>query len=309
MNWILITIAFLMSCLFSFTLIPYIKNWINQKKSRNEDNNKFKKPRVRSLEGLLSVLLFFIVISIILTIQTFTNEADINIYLLFTSLLSIAVIAFIGFVDDILGFPNRTIRNIFFLCAIVPILTTVINQNQPIIDGVLNHTNIYFLISVPIVIIISSALFNGVKSFNKINLSLGSIITVTLFVMAVYEQNYTAQLMLSTIGGIFIFLQMYNFTNIKLSLGKVGRFSLGTIVASVAILQNTIIPFLILLIPYLIYHLIYKNNFDKEQAILRSLNVPNDSPEQTEKFQNAFLYLTLLQIIFSVIAITAYIKL
>lgn len=309
MNWILITIAFLMSCLFSFILIPYIRNWISQKKSRNEDNNKFKKPRVRSLEGLLSVLLFFVVISIILTIQTFTNEADINTYLLFTSLLSIAVIAFIGFVDDILGFPNRTIRNIFFLCAIVPMLTTVINQNQPVTDGIINRTNIYFLIAVPIIIILSSALFNGIKSFNKINLSLGSIITVSLFIMAIYEQNYTSQLILSTIGGIFIFLQMYNFTNIKLSLGKVGRFSLGTIVASAAILQNTIIPFLILLIPYLIYHLIYKKNFDREQKKLRLLKTSNDSPEQTDKFQNAFLYLTLLEIIFSVIAITAYLKL
>lgn len=309
MNWILITIAFLMSCLFSFILIPYIKNWISQKKSRNEDNNKFKKPRVRSLEGLLSILLFFIVISIILTIQTFINEADINNYLLFTSFLCIAVIAFIGFVDDILGFPNRTIRNIFFLCAIVPMLTTVINQNQPVTDGIINRTNIYFLIAVPIIIILSSALFNGVKSFNKINLSLGFIITVSLFVMAIYEQNYTSQLILSTIGGIFIFLQMYNFTNIKLSLGKVGRFSLGAIVASAAILQNTIIPFLILLIPYLIYYLLYKKNFDREQRKLRSLKVPNDSPEQTEKFQNAFLYLTLLEIIFSVIAITAYLKL
>jgi UDP-N-acetylmuramyl pentapeptide phosphotransferase/UDP-N-acetylglucosamine-1-phosphate transferase len=191
----------------------------------------------------------------------------------------------------------------------VPILTTVINQNQPISEGVLNRSNLYFLIAVPAVIVISAGFFNGVKSFNKINLALGSIIAITLFVMAVYEQDYTAQIILSTVGGIFIFLQMYNFTNVKLSLGKVGRFSLGAIVACAAILQNTIIPFLILLIPYLIYHLLYKKKFDREQLKLRSQNAPNDSPEQREQFQNAFLYLTLLGIIFSVVAITSYIKL
>ncbi len=309
MNWILVTIAFLLSSTLSFTLFPYIKNWIEKKKIRNEDNNKFKKPRVQSLEGLLSVLLFFIVISIILTIQNFTDDININTYLLFTSFLSIAVIAFIGFVDDILRFPTHLIRNIFFICAIMPILTAVINQNNPFIDGTLNKSNIYLFIAVPVVIIVSSKLFNGVKSFNKINLALGSIITIALFIMAVFEENYTSQLILSTIGGIIIFLQMYNLTNTKLSLGKVGRFSLGAIVACAAILQNTIIPFLILLIPYLVYYFLYKKSFDREQKRLRSLNIGNDSPEQTDKFQNAFLYLTLLEIIFSIVALTAYLKL
>lgn len=302
MNWQIILLAFLISCITSFLLLPLIKNWVQKKKLLNEDRNKFQKPRITSLEGLISILIFFLTISALLIVVTLSG-ISIRLDLIYTGLLTITLISFIGFIDDILGFPSRSIKIVFFIFSLVPIMAALFGNKELFSENKIDVSIIFSIIIAPLIIALSSLSVNAIKSFNKVNLNSGIIVIITLFFISVFKNELMATIILSTVGGIFLFLHIFNYNKMKISLGRVGRMSFGAIFAISAIFAKAIVPLLILLIPYIIYSIFYKKKFDKEQRLLRARGALDDSPEQKTKFENLFLIMTLSEIMCAVIAI------
>lgn len=260
MNWIFILISFSLSFLSTFLLLPYIKKWIEKKKILNEDVNKFKRPRLKSLEGLICVFLFIVTVSLVLGLQTLLHIENLDLSLFIPGLLSIIIIALIGFIDDILNLPSKSLKIVLALPALIPIASITFSSTVISIPflGPYNASIFYPFLIIPAIIIISALAVNSPKSFNRLNLNICFVISITLLVCAFLALSFTSIIIFSCLLGLFLVLRDYHSIQQKISLGKIGRFSFGTIFAVGAVIGNTKLALAILLLPYLIYLIIRK---------------------------------------------------
>lgn len=309
MNWLFITISFLLSFFSTFLLLPYIKKWIEQKKILKEDVNKFKRPRLKSLEGLICVILFVVIVSFILGIQTLFQVGNLNLSLSIVGLLSIVIIALVGFIDDILDLGSKVLKIILILPALIPISSITFHSttiNIPFL-GSFDASVFYPLLIIPTIIVISALIVNSPKSFNRLNLNVCFIISATLFVCTLLAKNHTATILFSCFLGLILVLRSYNAVYQKISLGRMGRFSFGTIFAIGAIIGNVKMALAILLIPYLVYFVIrkmYKFILKDQKILWGMLNFFG----KTLTRARLVYYITTLEIICAIIAIALQIQ-
>jgi UDP-N-acetylmuramyl pentapeptide phosphotransferase/UDP-N-acetylglucosamine-1-phosphate transferase len=240
--------------------LPYIKKWIEQKKILKEDINKFKRPRLKSLEGLICIILFIVTISFVLGLQTLLRIENLDLSFFIPGLLSIIIIALVGFIDDILDLNPKKLKIILILPALIPIASVTLYAttiNIPFLKSY-NASIFYPLLIIPAIIVISALIVNSPESFNKLNLNVYFIISAALFVCTVLAKNSTATILFSCLLGLILVLRNYNMVHQKISLGRMGRFSFGAIFAIGAIIGNVKLALVILLIPYLVYLIIQK---------------------------------------------------
>jgi len=302
--WILIISSFLIAFIASAIILPYIKNWIENKKKLKEDLNKFKKPRLKSLEGIFCVIIFITTISLILSLQKILNINNFDFHKIIAGLLSVITIALINFIDDILKIPNKIIKYFLMLPAIIPAI--IIDFNHRTIDipsyGPYNISLLYPLLIIPFTILITVAATNTSKKLNTPVFNNYIIISSALIVCAWLKESYTAIIIFSCLLGMFLSLKNYHEIEPKnISLGKIGRSSFGTILAIGAIIGNIKLSLLILITPYLIYLFIWKIY----KLILKIKNINTDKIGAIKIFNFKITTKQLLKFIFILETISA----
>lgn len=240
----LLLIPIILSFFITFLALPY---WI--KKARKigllwVDMNKYEKPKVAGSGGLVVVLGFILGILIYISLKTFYFKSAVNVLEIFAVTTSILILALTGLIDDLLGWwhggLSKKFRVLLCLFAAIP-LVVIDSGNSTISIPFINGTNLgllYALLIIPIGIIGASTTFNFLAGFNGLEAGQGILILFALSVVTYFTGNTWITLiglvMIASLAAFWLF----NKPPAKVFPGDVLTYSIGGLIAIIAILGN-----------------------------------------------------------------------
>jgi len=258
MEFILI-IPILISFILTILILP---KWIKKCRKINllwEDMNKYDYPRnVAGSGGIIVVMAFVLSVLSYIAIRTFILKWE-NMNLETFALLSIILIlAIVGLVDDLLGWQHGGLSARFrlFLLFIASIPLIAINagthtMNLPFL-GFINLGMLYPLILVPIGIAGATATYNFLAGFNGLEAGQGIIILTFLsFIAYITQSAWLALIGLCMVVSLIVFY-FYNRFPAKVFPGDILTYSIGALIAIMAIFGDFEKIAVFVFIPYII---------------------------------------------------------
>jgi UDP-N-acetylglucosamine--dolichyl-phosphate N-acetylglucosaminephosphotransferase len=220
-----------------------------------KDMNKLTQPAVAEMGGIALVggiiggMLFYI------SLNTFVLNQSVYNLDLFATLSTILIIAFVGLIDDLLGWKiglSQLQKPLLTIPAALPMM--VVNAGHSSIAlplvGSLSLGLIFPLLFIPIGVVGASNGFNMLAGYNGLEAGMGVIILGTMGILAYLTgSSWVAMIALVTVTALLAFL-FFNWYPSKIFPGNAFTYMVGAIIACVAILGNLEKLALILFIPY-----------------------------------------------------------
>ena len=253
----------IVSVLVSFvTALLILPQWIKKARSVGllwEDMNKYDKPKnVAASGGIVVVMAFILGVLFYVALRTFAIEVD-GISLEIFSLLSvILILAIVGLTDDLLGWKHGGLSPKFriFSAIVASIPLIVINAGEHTMSipflGVVNLGLIYPLFLIPLGITGAATTYNFLAGFNGLEASQGIIIVSFLsFIAYMTGSPWLALVGLCMVASLIVFY-FYNKFPAKVFPGDIMTYSIGALIAIMAILGNFEKIAVFIFIPYII---------------------------------------------------------
>lgn len=247
----ILIIPVLLSFLITLFFIPI---WIKRAKRAGLVGKDMHKKERKAVEaGGVSVLLGFVFgVLTYVAITTFYFKSTDNIIEIFSLLSSILLISFIGFMDDILGWKiglNKKVRILFLVFASIPLM--VINAGQSEMMGI-EFGLLYPLLLIPLGLVGASATYNFLAGFNGLEASQGIIILSALtFVSWRINMGWIGMISLIMVACLVAFY-IFNKYPSKIFPGDILTYSLGAMIAIIAIFGNIEKIAIFFFIPYIL---------------------------------------------------------
>jgi UDP-N-acetylglucosamine--dolichyl-phosphate N-acetylglucosaminephosphotransferase len=245
-----------------FLTIVFLPKWI--KKCRDvglvwEDMNKFGKPKnVASSGGLIVVMAFVIGVLFYIAFRTFFRvgvETNMQIFALLTVVL---IVAIIGLTDDLLGWKKGGLSRRFrlFLTLVAALPLVVINAGSSSMSipffGIVDFGLLYPLLLIPLGIAATSTVYNFLAGFNGLEAGQGILIIGFLsYVAFVTGSPWLAFVGIIMVSSLAVFY-FFNMVPAKVFPGDILTYSVGAMIAGMAILGNFEKVAFIVFIPYII---------------------------------------------------------
>ena len=257
---ILLLSPILISFLSALIFIPY---WLRKSKEINylwKDMNKFDNPKnVAGSGGLIVILSFVLGVLYYLFIRTFIFKAENGIITkIFVLLAVILIFAILGFIDDFLGWERGglSIKFRLFLAFFASIPLVVINagDSEMFIPffGAINFGLLYPLLIIPIGIAGAATTYNFLAGFSGLETGQGIIILTFLsFISFITGSSWLALIGLIMVASLIAFY-LYNKYPAKVFPGDILTYSVGGLIAIMAILGNFEKIAVFVFIPYII---------------------------------------------------------
>jgi len=257
---IILPIAILVSILLALFSIP---KWIKKCNKIGllwEDMNKPNHPKNVAASGGIAVVLSFIVgVLSYIAIRTFMIDALNGIALEIFALISvILILAIVGLVDDLLGWQHGglSIRFRIFLAFAASIPLIVINAGTSLINipfgGLIDIGLLYPLLVIPVGIAGASITYNFLAGFNGLEAGQGIIILSFLsFISYITGTPWLALIGLIMVACLIVFY-FYNRFPAKIFPGDSLTWSIGALIAIMAILGNFEKVALFIFTPYIL---------------------------------------------------------
>ena len=251
-------LSFLLSFLSTFFVIPL---WIKKAKKAGlvgQDMNKSGKPEVAEMGGICVAAGFLVGVLFYIGIQTFYFNGGVLIApYIFACLCTILIITLVGTIDDILGWKiglRQWQKPLLTLSAALPIM--VINAGHSVMSvpffGPVDFGIFYPLIIIPVGIAGAANGFNMLAGYNGLEAGLGIIIlSVMGFVAWQSGLGWVSMLAFCMVFALIAFLK-YNWYPAKIFPGDTLTYSVGALIACVAILGNMERIAVILFIPFVL---------------------------------------------------------
>jgi UDP-N-acetylglucosamine--dolichyl-phosphate N-acetylglucosaminephosphotransferase len=243
---------------FFVTLIA-IPSWVKRAKKgglQGKDINKYNKPLVAEGGGVIVVGGFILGVLSYVAIRTFILKIDTTTTEIFALVSSVTIVAFIGLIDDILGWKiglGKKLRIFLMFIAAIPLM--VINAGESTVSlpliGELPLGWIYPLIIIPIGIIGTGTTFNFLAGYNGLEAGQGIILMGVLSIVAYLTgSNWLALIGLCMVASLFAFY-LFNRFPAQVFPGDVLTYPVGTLIAIFAILGNFERIAIFFFIPYI----------------------------------------------------------
>lgn len=224
-----------------------------------EDMNKYSKPKnVAASGGIVIVVAFVIGVLSYIAIKTLVLKNSEDITPIFSLLTMILILAIVGLVDDMLGWRQGGLskRVRIFLAIIASISLVVINAGDSSVNlpffGNINIGLIYTLVIIPLGIAGATTTYNFLAGFNGLEAGQGIIILSFLsFVSYLTGSSWLAIIGLCMVGSLMVFYY-YNKYPAKVFPGDILTWSIGALIAGMAILGNFEKIAVFVFIPYII---------------------------------------------------------
>lgn len=223
-----------------------------------KDMNKYNKPKVAEAGGISFIFGFLFAILFYIFLETFYfSRGGGNLSLVFVIATTVLLAGFLGFIDDILGWKKGVRRlNKVLLTIPIGIPLMVVNAGHSVLYipfmGNVNFGLLYPLVLVPIGIIGAANGFNMLAGYNGLEAGLGAIILATLGIVNLYTgTTWLALVSFMAVAALLAFL-IFNWCPARVFPGDSLTYSVGALIAVVAILGNMERIGLILFIPFII---------------------------------------------------------
>ena len=240
-----------------FITLFFMPLWIKKVKKIGlvwEDMNK--KEHLKNVAGSGGLIVLFGFIGGILfyiAIKTFILKTDITTVEIFALLTTILIAGTIGFIDDILGWVRGGLSARFriFLLFFAAIPLMVINAGESTMMGI-EFGLFYPLFFIPLGIIGASTSFNFLAGYNGLEASQGIIILSALaFVTWATGNSWLSLICLCMVVSLLAFY-IFNMYPAKVFPGDILTYSVGAMIAVIAILGNIEKIAVFFFIPYII---------------------------------------------------------
>lgn len=216
------------------------------------DVNKPNRPQVAEMGGIGIVAGFAISVLAAIFFHTFFG-LGINLDLVLAALVSVFMLAFIGFVDDLLDIP-QVIKAFLPLIAGIPLIAVKAGTSYMSIPlfGKIDLGLAYFFILIPIGIAVASNLTNMLAGFNGMEAGMGIILLGSASIIAAFVGSNDALILyIPMIGALFGFLLLNKYPA-KIFPGDVGTLVIGAALATGCIIGNFESFAALLMLPYVI---------------------------------------------------------
>jgi len=249
---LLLTIFISFFCVY--LILPY---WIKKAKQVGlvwKDMNKAKQPKnVAGSGGLIVVFGFLLGVLFYIAIKTFYFKSTSALIEILALLVSILLISIIGLIDDIFGWQqgglSKRSRLILVLLAAIPLM--VINAGESTMMGI-NFGLIFPLLIIPIAILGATTTFNFLAGYNGLEAGQGIIILSALALVTWLTGNSWLSVIALCMVASLIAFYIFNKYPAKVFPGDIMTYSIGALIAVIAILGNIEKIAVLFFIPYII---------------------------------------------------------
>ena len=175
-----------------FLTLFFTPIWILKAKKAGlfgKDMHKLGKKEIAESGGVAVLFGFVFGVLTYIAIKTFYFKSSDNLVEIFAILSSVSIIAFVGIIDDLLGWKiglNRKTRIIFLIFAAIPLM--VINVGESNMMG-LAFGIFYPLFLIPLGIVATSSTFNFIAGYNGLETSQGIIVLSALATVCWFTGN------------------------------------------------------------------------------------------------------------------------
>ncbi len=248
----LLIIPLILGFFLTFFFIP---SWIKRAKENGfsgRDIHKVSKTEVAEVGGISTLMGFVLGTLVYISIKTFHYKSTENLIEIFSLLNVILIVSFVGMIDDILGWKiglNKKIRIFFLFFASIPLI--VINAGESTMMGI--NFGIFFpVLLIPLGVIGASATFNFLAGYNGLEASQGIIFLSSLSLVTWLTGN--SWLSLISLIMVFCLIAFYIFNKYPSEIfpGDTLTYSVGALIACIAILGNVEKIAIFFYIPYII---------------------------------------------------------
>jgi len=241
-------------CFVTLFSLPF---WIRKTKEIGlvwENMNQFGHPKNLAGSGGVPVFLGFILGTLgYIAFKTFYFKSADNLVEIFASMSVILIIAFIGFMDDLFGWRkgglSQRSRLILLIFASIPLI--VISASESSMMGI-EFGLLYPLLFIPLGIVGASATFNFLAGYNGLEASQGGLILLALSIITfILGDKWLSVIGLCMVAVLFSFY-LFNKYPAKVLPGDVMTYSVGALIAVIAILGKIELIAIFFFIPYII---------------------------------------------------------
>ena len=242
MDYLLLT-CLAVSFLSTYILMPY---WIKAAKKTGlvgKDVNKFEKPEVAEFGGIAIVAGFMAGILAYIGLSTFYFGNTTHLILILAAVSTILGITIVGMLDDLLGWKiglAQWEKPLLTLPVALPMMAVNAGEsvmNLPIF-GAVDFGILYPLIIIPAGIVGAANGYNMLAGYNGLEAGMGVII-LSVLGFAAWQGGYgwVAVFSLCMVFSLLAFLR-YNWYPAKVFPGDTATYSIGALIACVAIMGN-----------------------------------------------------------------------
>ena len=251
MEPILLTTIFI-SFLCTYLVLPL---WIKKAKSEGlVGKDMHKRDRREIAEGGGIIVLLGTVIGILsyVAIKTFYFKSDGISTTIFAILCVLFISSIVGIVDDLIGWKrglNKKIRILILLFSAVPLM--VINVGESTMMGI-HFGLLYPLLIIPIGVVGATTTFNFLAGYNGLEAGQGIIILSALSIVTYMTgDSWLSVIALYMVASLIAFY-IFNKYPAKTFPGDIMTYSIGAMIAAIAIVGNIEKIAVFFFIPYII---------------------------------------------------------
>ena len=251
MKFILL-LPFILSFFVAFFMLPH---WIRRTQTLKlvgKDINKIEGGEVSESGGVCVVSGFVLGVLVYIAIITFYFGSKDNVANILAVISTVTIISFIGLLDDLFGWKiglSKLTRLFWILMAAVPLI--VINVGSSFLLGI-NIGLLYPLFIIPLAIVGVSTTFNFLAGYNGLEAGMGVLILGAFSIVSALTGNSWLSIIgLCMIYSLIAFL-IFNKYPAKVLPGNITTYSVGALIAAMAIIGSFEKFALFIFIPYFI---------------------------------------------------------
>ncbi|MDH5390297.1 MAG: glycosyl transferase family 4 [Candidatus Bathyarchaeota archaeon] len=240
---VLVTVILLLSFFSTFFLT---KRWIRSAedaKLLGKDMNKYEKPLVSRSGGIAVALVICFSLLIYIFLKTFYWKTTTHLVEAFAISATVLLAGFIGFTDDILGWKQGLTQSQKFLLTIpIALPLMVINAGHSVMElplfGRIDFGLVYPLLVVPVGVIGATNGFNLLAGYNGLEAGMGFIIFTTFGITGLIVEKYWISLIALIVSASLLAFLYFNWYPAKVFPGNSFTYSIGALIATIAILGD-----------------------------------------------------------------------
>jgi UDP-N-acetylglucosamine--dolichyl-phosphate N-acetylglucosaminephosphotransferase len=240
---ILVAVILLLSFFSTFFLT---KRWVKsaeEAKLLGRDMNKYEKTFVSRSGGIAVALVICFSLLSYIFLKTFYWKTATHLVEAFAISATVLLAGFIGFTDDILGWKQGLTQLQKFLLTIpIALPLMVINAGHSVMEfpflGPIDFGVIYPLLLVPVGIIGAANGFNLLAGYNGLEAGMGFIIFTTLGITGLIVEKYWISLIAFIVSASLLGFLYFNWYPAKVFPGNSFTYSIGALIAAIAILGD-----------------------------------------------------------------------
>jgi UDP-N-acetylglucosamine--dolichyl-phosphate N-acetylglucosaminephosphotransferase len=277
---LLLSIPLFVGFLFSFIALPFWIKRTKEVKLTGKDMHKVDGEEISEAGGVCVLLGFILGILSYIALRTFYFDTFENTMEIFSLMVVMLVVSFVGFTDDIVGWKiglSKSLRIFFLIVASLPLVAINAGQSEQYVGLGL----IYPIFIIVLGIVGATATFNFLAGWNGLEASQGIIILSALSIVNYLTGERWLSVMGLTMVASLIAFYIFNKHPAKTFPGDILTYSVGILIAAMAIFGSIELIAIFFFIPYILETILKLRGKLKKESFAKvnsdgSLELPYD---------------------------------